>query len=766
MAANGVIRVYDWTASNFINSTITVPLNAWSHVAITISSGTSSGTIFYYNGAAAGSAITYTFGPITTPLIIGGEGDSKFTGYMSNVRIWNYARSSVEMGGNYNRLISSATGLIASLYLNDLPTSFRAANNVYPTPRTITCSIAGIYSAPDISTNEILASRTEDVRNIVFNDSAITGRGLEEVVPITNATDASAVYFFNSYIESNSAFDVGIGRTVGQTYLYAIREPTVDTSYYFKQYYSPINYANFNSTTGLVLLSAAVASAGDLVLTPASESQVGNMWTTWNATYDSDFKITFRMNLSLGSATPADGFCIQWNDANNAIGILGSGCGAVANSKYAIVFKTYTTNIIELVENGTVISSFAAGTSFYGDFYYWVDYNYLQKKLNVYRSSASTKPASPSYIFTNVDFPVETPYYIGFGAATGGGFEDHALKSLSLEIISYKLYWILPPTLPTNIGILGTSGNGTITQLDTIYSGNSYDVYKANRLIFSNMYLNMNYLNGNYITYNNNGSLYHHHRDASNISFAAATRVYVHGYTGPVFQLRRSTDNQLQDFYTDEYQTYLTTQPNGTGDAYTTWIGGGTAYIRIWYNQNGDLNNAINTTADTTQPVLAFDNGKYVVQWIAASVGGTFLQIPEPITPSTVFCEFYNTNLTGSIACYVSTTGALVNYQQRFNNLSVNGANATNNDWYFRASGTKLSYVDGTSTTGLTAWGSWKTVALSTTAPSHQGGFGYIGRDGGNTANSIHGYMSQIVFHNKAMLLPNMIGFHTERLIV
>jgi hypothetical protein len=382
----------------------------------------------------------------------------------------------------------------------------------------------------------------------------------------------------------------------------------------------------------------------------------------------------------------------------------------------------------------------------------------------VYVRNTNVKQAAPTYVFTNIDFPQATPYYIGFGAATGGSFAVHALKTFSLEIISYKLYVILPQILPSNIGVMGVQGNGSTSVLVTISSGNSYDVFRANQLSFTNMYFNMNYLNNNYISYNNNGLLYYHHRDASNISFAAATRVYVRGYTGPVFQLRRSTDNALQDFYTDEYQTYLTTGSNGTGTSYATWIGAGIAYVRTWYNQNGNGNNANNATAGATQPIIAIDNGKYVVQWIAAS--GTFLQLTEPILPSTIFCEFYNTNTTGSIACYVDTLNAPVNYQQRFSNLSVNGGSATANDWYFRSSGTKLSYVDGTSTTSLTAWGSWKTVGLSTTSPSHQGGLGFIGRDGLNTANSINGYMSQIVFHNKAMLPGNLVGFHTERLIV
>lgn len=765
MRPNGVISMYDWANTlTFIDSTIIPPLNSWSHIAITISSGTTNGTAFYLNGVQQ-STTTYTLGTIglTYPFLIGSSriDSERFNGYISNARIWNYARSSAEISANYNKLIPSATGLIASLYLNDLPTSFRTANNVYPSQRLITRSIAGLYVSPDISTNEVSGTRVEDWRTITFTDSATTGRGIEESTFITNSTDANITYYLNGYIDANSAFNVGNGRSAGQTYLYAIREATNDYNYYFKQYYPPINYTNFNSTTGLVLLSAAAVSAGDLNLTTATNNQVGNMWTTWNANYNSDFKITFRMNLYGGAVPPADGFCIQWHTANNAIGVGGGGCGAISTAKYAVRFLTYSNNRIELVKDGNVEQTIT-GTNFYGDFYYWIDYNYLQKQLNVYVRNTNVKPAAPSYIFTSVDFPADTPYYIGFGAATGGSNEVHALKSFSLEIISYKIYYILPPVTPTNIGVMGRQSNQTVSVIDTIYSGNSYDLYRANQLAYNNLYFNMNYLNGNYITYNNGGNLYYHHRDASNISFAAAARVYVRGYTGPVFQLRRASDDALQDFYTDEYQTYLTTLPNGAGTTFATWVGASTAYVRIWYNQNGVANHATNLTSGNTQPYITLNNNKYVLTF---DVSSAFLQIKEPITPNTLFCEFYNTNTQGTIATYMNTSNALFDYQQRFDGLLTTGPNNTVN-WYSRAGGTKLSYVDGTSTTSMTAWGSWKTVALSSTIPDHRGGgFSYIGR-GFSTSNSMNGFMSQIVFHNRAMQVGNMVGFHHERLIV
>ena len=45
----------------------------------------------------------------------------------------------------------------------------------------------------------------------------------------------------------------------------------------------------------------------------------------------------------------------------------------------------------------------------------------------------------------------------------------------------------------------------------------------------------------------------------SSLSVCYSVRLVVFTYTGPVFKLRRSSDNVLQDFYTDKTQSYLTT---------------------------------------------------------------------------------------------------------------------------------------------------------------------------------------------------------------
>lgn len=66
---------------------------------------------------------------------------------------------------------------------------------------------------------------------------------------------------------------------------------------------------------------------------------------------------------------------------------------------------------------------------------------------------------------------------------------------------------------------------------------------------------------------------------SGNLLFAYSLRVIVPGYTGPVVNIRRSTDNTNSDFYTDYNQTFFTnTATSGginNGTPYSTWIGGG-----------------------------------------------------------------------------------------------------------------------------------------------------------------------------------------------
>lgn len=74
----------------------------------------------------------------------------------------------------------------------------------------------------------------------------------------------------------------------------------------------------------------------------------------------------------------------------------------------------------------------------------------------------------------------------------------------------------------------------------------------------------------------------------------------------PIMQIRRSSDNQIQDVY-DESGNGLYTITGGT--AYTTWIGASTGFVTIWYDQsiNVTKKNATQTTT-TNQPTFDLTN--------------------------------------------------------------------------------------------------------------------------------------------------------------
>lgn len=256
--------------------------------------------------------------------------------------------------------------------------------------------------------------------------------------------------------------------------------------------------------------------------------------------------------------------------------------------------------------------------------------------------------------------------------------------------------------------------------------------------------------------------------NASSMIICFSCRLIIPSYTGPIFKLRRSSDNVVQDFYTDEMQTFLTTGANNTGTSYSTWIGSSTAYIVTWYDQSGNGNHATNNTNNTTQPNISFQNNKYIIQF--QKNNSTVLNVPN-IRPNTIFCHFYNTNSVygGSI---MSTP---YDYQMRFGGGAVNiNGDSNGGDWYYMGSlngGTCLSYNNGvsSSTVAVNEWNLF-TVSLSTPQWStNQTGnvatyFTRIGQDGYSAVNrSIDGYMTEMICHNKALTTDDILSYYNNK---
>ena len=239
-----------------------------------------------------------------------------------------------------------------------------------------------------------------------------------------------------------------------------------------------------------------------------------------------------------------------------------------------------------------------------------------------------------------------------------------------------------------------------------------------------------------------------------------SVRVLISTYTGAVFQLRRSSDNVVQTFYTDSIQSYLTTGANNTGTTYASWIGANTAYVSIWYDQSTNGRNATNATNNTTQPNISLQNGKYVIQYITANT--TNLTMTTGIIPYTIFSHFYNTNTNlGTI------TGATSqDFQLRF---SVSGATLINGgsnsgDWYYSMSGTKIAYNNGSVATSVLLSG-WNLLSLTgTTLSNPSTNFQMIGKDSFDNGKGINGYMTEIIYINKTVKANDMIQYYKKRL--
>ena len=113
-SATPKLRFFDGSTAS--GSTGTVSLNAWHHVAISVNSGVTNGSVFYIDGTASGTG-TFTISSNDASLIIGADDHgfvSKFNGKIDEVSIFNSALSSSEISSMYNggvpTTISGAVG--------------------------------------------------------------------------------------------------------------------------------------------------------------------------------------------------------------------------------------------------------------------------------------------------------------------------------------------------------------------------------------------------------------------------------------------------------------------------------------------------------------------------------------------------------------------------------------------------------------------------------------------------------------------------------
>lgn len=191
------------------------------------------------------------------------------------------------------------------------------------------------------------------------------------------------------------------------------------------------------------LLGSAAAAMPGVVLTPNTMGVAGALWWTTAATFDR-FEIAFSYVITQDPASttygPGDGLAFAWVDstAPPALGPTGGSLAIRGLVGFAVAVDTYTNTeymdqpapsiAIKNTVDMTNIASTAANTTLHDGKAHAVVVRLANGAVTV--SLDGTVALGPTTL------PNYVPYsgYWGFGAACGGAFEKHDLKSVTARI--------------------------------------------------------------------------------------------------------------------------------------------------------------------------------------------------------------------------------------------------------------------------------------------------------------------------------------------
>lgn len=151
-------------------------------------------------------------------------------------------------------------------------------------------------------------------------------------------------------------------------------------------------------------------------------------------------------------------------------------------------------------------------------------------------------------------------------------------------------------------------------------------------------------------------------------------------YTGPVVQVRRSSDSTVADVYPDASGRVLQT---ASGQTLSAWLGGSTAYVTTWYDQSGrSMNLAAASVAG--QPPLELSGGEYGVRFVGKTprlaCGNVFAT--ASVSSMHVVLAFREISRTGNVL--LSLNGTNMNFYDGTTRFMLH-APYSNGKYYFDA---------------------------------------------------------------------------------
>lgn len=249
-------------------------------------------------------------------------------------------------------------------------------------------------------------------------------------------------------------------------------------------------YPDFSADANLLQINNnAKVENNEIVLTENLRNQRGSVFYKNRVSLDNhrSFSSFFSFNLSgTGGMGQADGIVFTIQTVSNTAGSSGGGMGYQGlNPSIGIEFDTWrNTNVSDPVGphigfnvNGNIVSKQTVLTAPLNirdgnDYYAWVDYDGVNKKLYVRLADTDTRPVAATMTVNDVDLQSilnmdET--YVGFTGATGGASQRQAIKSFyfnnDYSPIDTNAY--IYSETPTTINITANPADHTNTSLIT-----------------------------------------------------------------------------------------------------------------------------------------------------------------------------------------------------------------------------------------------------------------------------------------------------------